>query len=64
MVKDWLESVYATVRYWVDPGFRRQVKMFRNMIERSMVGAGCTCYWRMDGDQAVFVECESCEDWV
>lgn len=39
MVKDWLEAAYATVRYWVDPRFRRQVKLYRVMIERAMLGA-------------------------
>ena len=50
MVKDWLEAVYCTVRYYVDPRFRRQVKMYRNMIERSMAGAWCTCYWKIGDD--------------
>lgn len=62
-MKDWIEAVYCTVRYYVDPRFRRQVKMYRSMIERSMAGAWCTCYWRMDEGDAVFVECEGCAEW-
>lgn len=36
-MKDWLEAVYCTVRYYVDPRFRKQVKVYRELIERSML---------------------------
>ena len=63
MVKDWLESVYATVRYWVDPRFRAQVKLYRTLIERSVLGQQCVCSWIIVDGVAVFKECESCEDY-
>lgn len=36
-MKDWFEAVYATVRYYVDPRFRKQVKQYRVWIEAQMV---------------------------
>lgn len=62
-MKDWIEGVYATVRYWVDPKFRRTVKMYRAYIEAALEGTSCTCYWAVIDGEAEFRECDFCGDW-